>query len=364
MTTSLPLFCLCLEVFCCYKGSSGNFNLMKGETYVKFLTMLKKGFSLLALSPALLLGGCDVKAGVLNPQGPVARLQLDLISWSIYFMLGIVVVVFGLFAFMIWKYRATPENEGYEPPSIHGNTALEIIWTAIPIVIIIILTIPTIKSIYKLEDVPKEYKDVKPITINVTSAEWKWIFSYPEQGIETVNYVNIPKGTPVKFQLTSAGTMGSFWVPELGGQKYTMPGHNMELILAADKPGSYLGRNANFNGEGFTDMTFEVLSQTQSDFDKWVKDVKEKAPSLTKKDYNKILEHGSVGRMTYNGTHLKWVKTEHQHNHGTNSSTSNSSEHHSEKNHDEMNMDMDMDMSPKENEHKHTESTDNHMHHN
>ncbi|WP_040059570.1 cytochrome aa3 quinol oxidase subunit II [Priestia filamentosa] len=314
---------------------------------MNLLTRFKKALPILALSPTLFLGGCDFKAGVLNPQGPVARLQLDLISWSIYFMLGIMVVVFGLFAFVLWKYRAKPENEGYEPPNIHGNTLLEILWTAIPIVIIVILTIPTVKSIYELEDVPKAYKEVKPITINVTSAEWKWIFSYPEQGIETVNYVNIPKGTPVKFQLTSAGTMGSFWVPELGGQKYTMPGHNMELILAADNVGSFLGRNANFNGEGFAEMTFEVLSQTQSDFNEWVKEVKRTAPQLTKKDYNTILEPGSVGRMTFNGTHLKWVTSEHQHG-GTQSTHETSHDHEN---------------ATKENKQEEAMSTSSHEHH-
>ncbi|WP_141462816.1 cytochrome aa3 quinol oxidase subunit II [Bacillus cereus] len=303
----------------------------------------KKMISLLALlSPALLLGGCDVKSGVLNPQGPVARLQLDLISWSTYFMLGIVVVMFSLFTFIVWKYRATPENEGYQPPDVHGNLLLEIIWTIIPVIVIVVITIPTIKSIYQLEEIPKEYKHVKPITINVTSAEWKWIFSYPEQGIETVNYVNIPEGTPIKFQLTSAGTMGSFWVPELGGQKYTMPGHNMELILAADNPGSYLGRNANFNGEGFSQMTFEVLSQTHKDFDKWVKDVKKTAPEITKKDYDTILKHGSVGRMTFNGTHLKWVKPSHHHGEKTDVKSDKKQEehsHHDMENMDHMNMD-------------------------
>lgn len=292
--------------------------------------------SLVLLSSIFLLSGCDTsKIAVLNPQGPVAQKQYDLIVYSFWLMMIILVVVLGLFIFMVYKYREKRLAADYMPPDQHGNKWLEIIWTAIPIVIIIAVAIPTVKANYQLEDIPKGYEDKKPIVINVTSADWKWIFSYPEQGIETVNYVNIPEDTPVKFQLTSAGTMASFWVPELGGQKYTMPNHSMELILLADKPGSYLGRNANFNGEGFAHMDFEVLSQTQKDFDQWVKDVKNSAPALTKADYNKILKPGVVGRMTYTGTHLPWVKTPHQHGMMEKKETNQE--------HDMKDMDMDMD---------------------
>lgn len=285
------------------------------------------------LLSALILSGCNLKSAVLNPQGPVAQAQYDLIMYSVWFMLAIVIVVSALFTIMVVKYREKPENKDYEPPDQHGSTLLEIIWTAIPVVIIIALLIPTIKVIYQLEEIPEGYEDVEPITINVTSAEWKWIFSYPEQGIETVNYVNIPEDTPIKFQLTSAGTMGAFWVPELGGQKYTMPGHDMELILLAENPGSYIGRNANFNGEGFTHMDFEVLSQSHSEFEQWVNEVKQTAPSLTKEDYETILEEGLVGRMTFTGTHLEWVEqhhSEHEANTDENHADHGDSEHEEE----------------------------------
>lgn len=271
--------------------------------------MFKKGYliPLLAFLPVLLLSGCNSKMVVFDPKGPAARDILDLINWSLVFMLIVVVVVFGLFGYIIWKYRATPKNKGYEPPEEHGSTKLEIIWTVIPILIVIALTIPTVKTIYKLEKVPQGYENKKPITINVTSADWKWIFSYPEQGIETVNYVNIPAGTPVKFKLTSAGTMQSFWVPALGGQKYTMNKMETELYLTADKPGEFLGRNTNFNGKGYADMEFTVEAKSSKDFDKWVKEVKASAPKLTEKKYNELLKPTHLGRETFIGTHLAWV---------------------------------------------------------
>ena len=116
----------------------------------------------------------------------------------------------------------------YEPPEQHGNTLLEIIWTLVPVIIVIALSIPTVKVTYS-EEVPKESKHIKPVEIYVTSANWKWLFSYPEEKIETVNYLNIPAGVPIQFKLT-VGPMNAFWVPELGGMKYTMDGMIMDLI--------------------------------------------------------------------------------------------------------------------------------------
>ncbi|MBY0120358.1 cytochrome aa3 quinol oxidase subunit II [Bacillus sp. S/N-304-OC-R1] len=259
----------------------------------------------LALLIPSVLSGCDLV--VFQPQGPVARSITELIDWSLLWMLLVVVVVFALFGVIIWKYREKPENMDYEPPEEHGNTLLEIIWTTIPILIVIALTIPTVNTLYDLEKVPKGYENKKPITINVTSADWKWIFSYPEQGIETVNYVNIPEDRPVLFKLTSAGTMQSFWVPALAGQKYTMNKMETEMYVVAENPGSYLGRNTNFNGRGYADMEFEVLAQTEKDFDKWVKEAQDRAPKLTEDKYYELLKPTVLGRLTFSNTHLAWV---------------------------------------------------------
>jgi cytochrome aa3-600 menaquinol oxidase subunit II len=265
-----------------------------------------KALALLAL-PLLLLTGCETNMVVFEPQGPVARSITDLINWSLIWMLLVVVVVFGLFAYIVWRYREKPENMDYEPPEEHGSTLLEIIWTAIPILILVALTIPTVQTLYALEEVPKGYEEKEPITIHVTSADWKWIFSYPEQGIETVNYVNIPAGTPIDFRLTSASTMQSFWVPALGGQKYSMGKMETQMYLVADNPGSYFGRNTNFNGRGYAEMEFEVLAQTQADFDQWVQDVKDTAPKLTETEYEDLLKPTHLGRLTFSNTHLEWV---------------------------------------------------------
>ncbi|SFD43743.1 cytochrome aa3 quinol oxidase subunit 2 [Bacillus sp. 491mf] len=270
---------------------------------------LKKKFwklaSLLPLSLLLFLGGCE-KIAVLNPQGPVAKSQYDLIIWSLILMSVIIVVVFVLFTIILIRYREKPENMDYEPPDIHGNTLLEVIWTIFPIIIVVALAIPTVKATYASEKPPEQTKDIKPVEIYVTSANWKWLFSYPEEGIETVNYLNVPAGVPIQFKLTSVGPMNAFWVPELGGMKYTMDGMIMDLYLQADKPGSYTGRSANFSGEGFTHMEFELEAKTKEEYNKWVKEAKG-APNLSENKYKEIIQPGVVGRMTFSNTHLKYV---------------------------------------------------------
>lgn len=269
---------------------------------------MKKGiFAFLTTAPLLFLSGCESKLVVFDPQGPVARSITELINWSLIWMLLVVVVVFGLFGYIVWKYRERKENLDYEPLDEHGSTILEIIWTAIPILIVLALTIPTVKTLYALEEVPQGYEDKEPITIHVTSADWKWIFSYPEEGIETVNYVNIPEDTPILFKLTSASTMQSFWVPALGGQKYTMGKMETEMYLVADHSGSYEGQNTNFNGRGYADMKFEVLAQTRAEYDEWVEEVKDTAPKLTEAEYEDLLKPTHLGRLTFSNTHLEWV---------------------------------------------------------
>ncbi|MGG3854995.1 cytochrome aa3 quinol oxidase subunit II [Caldifermentibacillus hisashii] len=253
------------------------------------------------------LSGCNLV--VFDPQGPQARKITELINFSLVWIGLVVVVVLALFIWVVVKYRATPENEGYEPPNEEGNKWLEIIWTSIPIVIVTILTIPTIKTLVELEEVPEGYKDKEVINIHVTSADWKWIFSYPEEGIETVDYVTIPVNKPVNFKLTSAGTQQSFWIPSLAGQKYTMPNMETELIVVAEREGQFWGKNTNFNGEGYSEMVFEVDVKSETDFEEWVAEVQELAPELTQEEYaNKILKPSVLGqRLTYSNTHLDFI---------------------------------------------------------
>jgi cytochrome o ubiquinol oxidase subunit II len=111
---------------------------------------------------------------------------------------------------------------------------------------------------------------VNPIRVQVVSLDWKWLFIYPDQGIASINQLTIPVGTPISFELTSSGVMNSFFVPQLGGQIYTMAGMVTRLHLQADHPGTYRGLSANFSGDGFADMRFAVDAVTAGEFERWV----------------------------------------------------------------------------------------------
>ncbi|WP_028785015.1 cytochrome aa3 quinol oxidase subunit II [Thalassobacillus devorans] len=272
----------------------------------------RRWLALLPLSLVFLLSGCS-ELTVLDPKGPVGQSQKDLIVFSLWFMLGIVVVVFALFTFMVIKYRNRPgrDDKDYDP-DLHGNTAIEIVWTVIPLIIVIILSVPTVTTLFDLEKPPEGSQDKEPLVIYATSADWKWFFSYPEQGIETVNYLHIPTDRAIEFRLSSADSMAALWIPRLGGQKYNMAGMENTLYLEADEPGVYDGRNSNFNGEGFTEQTFKVHAESENAFKEWVEKTKKEAPKLTQKKYNELLDPGLSKKLTFSNTHLAWV------DHGTN----------------------------------------------
>ncbi|WP_129689390.1 cytochrome aa3 quinol oxidase subunit II [Gottfriedia acidiceleris] len=252
---------------------------------------------------ALVMGACD-KITVLDPKGPVAKTQADTIIFSMLMMLGVLLVVYILYIVILYKYRASKLPKDYEPPHEEGSKTLEIIWTVIPIIIVAVLSVVTVKTTNAVESVPKGHENDKPLVIYASSSNWKWHFSYPEQGIETVNYVNIPTNRNVEFRLYSFGPITSFWIPQLGGQKYAMSDMVTKLNFVASNEGSFIGKNSNFNGKGFAGMEFEVLAMNDKDFNGWVKDVKETAPALTEKEFNKLLKIEHLGRKTYTSTHL------------------------------------------------------------
>jgi cytochrome o ubiquinol oxidase subunit 2 len=126
---------------------------------------------------------------------------------------------------------------------------------------------------------------VKPVTIQVVALRWKWLFIYPEQGVASVNYVQFPEDTPVNFVITSDAPMNSFWIPQLGGQVYAMPGMSTKLHLIADHTGDYAGSSANLSGAGFASMKFRARSTSSSDFDEWVRTIKQSDSLLTADNY-------------------------------------------------------------------------------
>lgn len=266
---------------------------MKKKTSLMFLV-----FGVLAI-----LAGCEPLT-VFDPKGPNAKTLSDTIILSIITMAFILLVVYILLAFMLTKYRASKTPADYEPPHEEGSHILEIIWTVIPIIIVACLAIVTVKSTSTVEATPEGYGNKEPLVVYASSSNWKWHFSYPEEGIETVNYVNLPIDRPIEFKLYSFGPITSFWIPQLAGQKYAMSDMVTTIHLAADEVGSFMGRNSNFSGRGFAEMEFEAQTMTQADFDQWVADVKANEKPLTEEKFSELLAAEHVGRSSYSSTHL------------------------------------------------------------
>jgi len=294
--------------------------------------MKKSWLRLIGLSTIVtMLTGCDPLL-VLDPKGPQAQVQAKDIMLSIGIMSFIVLIVFVLLAYMLVKFRASKQSPDYKPPHIKGSTKVEIICVGIPVLIVAYLSFISVESNYKVESTPEKYKQEEPLIIYASTSTWKWHFSYPEEDIETVNYLYIPAERPIEFKLYSYGPITSFWIPQLGGQKYAMADMVNTLHLAADLPGEYMGRNANFNGKGFAENTFNVTAVTQDEFDDWVKEVKATAEPLTEEKFNTLLEPGHVGQSTYTGTHLTFLPAPEGENGGHQHGTSHIKDHASQQN--------------------------------
>ncbi|MBB6453228.1 cytochrome aa3-600 menaquinol oxidase subunit 2 [Salirhabdus euzebyi] len=308
----------------------------------------KLSLSFLFFTIITVLTGCG-NLLVLDPKGPQAQTQADVIMISIWTMLFVVIVVFALLAYMLIKYRASKQSDDYEPPHIEGSKVMESIFVGIPVIIIIFLSIVSVKSNYAVESTPEGYEDQEPLVIYASSSNWKWHFSYPEQDIETVNYLYIPTDRALEFKLYSHGPITSFWVPQLGGQKYAMADMVTTLHLAADVPGEFFGRNANFSGKGFAHNTFNVNAVPPAEFEEWVDEVKETASPITEDRFQELLEPGHLGQLTFTGTHLEFSPAP-EHNHGGSQSHD---KHDGHENHDHH---------EKHEDHEEEESSDHHHH--
>ncbi|ANJ58163.1 ubiquinol oxidase subunit II [Pseudomonas silesiensis] len=233
----------------------------------------------------LLLGGCNMT--LLNPTGQVGLEQRNLIITATLLMLLVVIPVIVMTFLFAWKYRASNTNATYTPKWNH-STKIEIaVWT-VPILIIIALGYVTYVSTHELDPYRPLESDVKPITIEVVSLDWKWVFIYPEQGIATVNKIVFPTNTPVNFKVTSDSVMNSFFIPGLGGQIYAMAGMQTKLHLIANRDAEMEGISANYSGAGFTGMKFKAISTSQENFDAWVSEVKKAPKQLESAEYEAL----------------------------------------------------------------------------
>lgn len=235
---------------------------------------------------------------MLNPKGMIALAERNLMGLSIALMLVVVIPVFILTFYIAWHYRAGNTKAEYTPDWNHSVLA-ETVWWGFPFLIIAILSVVTWTTSHELDPYKPLESTVKPLRIQVVALNWKWLFIYPEQKIATVNYLQFPEKVPLNFELSADAPMNSFWIPELGGQIYAMPGMTSKLHLIADERGTFRGSSANISGKGFAGMVFEATASSSEDFEKWVEKVKQSPLALDEKSYEELAKPSSYQPISF-----------------------------------------------------------------
>lgn len=236
---------------------------------------------------------------VLDPKGLIAIKQRKLIIVSALLMFIVVIPVLIMVFIFTWRYGVSNKKSKYSPDWAHSHLA-ETIWWGVPFVIVTILAVITWKTSHELNPFKPIETDKKPLTIQVVALQWKWLFIYPEQEIATVNFVEFPENVPLSFDISGDSPMNSFWIPQLGGQIYAMPGMRSKLHLVAYEKGEFEGRSANLSGDGFAGMIFKAKATSQEEFESWVNSVKSSGKIMNRKVYEKLVEPTSyVAPMFY-----------------------------------------------------------------
>ena len=216
----------------------------------------------------LFLAACDSDRpqSTFGPQGPVADRQLSLF-WIIFWIAVVVfILVEGMLVYLIVRYRRRPDQEGI-PPQIHGNTRLEIVWTVIPAIIIVGIAVPTYITIADQNSPP----DGEVLDVIVVAHQWWWEFQYPGLGVITANELVVPVNVPVSLTLLSQDVIHSFWIPKLAGKVDVVPNNANQMWFVAPEPDEFFGQCAELCGIAHAHMRFRVRSETQADFDLWVR---------------------------------------------------------------------------------------------
>jgi cytochrome o ubiquinol oxidase subunit II len=250
-----------------------------------------------ACAAACVLCSCR-KAGVLDPQGPVAAAERLILLNATGIMLVVVVPVIVLTLAVAWWYRASNTRAVRRPEWSYSGQIELTVW-AIPAMVVILLAGVAWIGSQQLDPARKLESREKPIRIEVVSLDWKWLFIYPDQQVATVGQLVVPVETPIEFVLTSATVMNAFFVPQLGSQIYTMPGMTTHLNLLAEHAGDYPGFSSHFSGDGFSDMRFTMHAVPDAEFGDWVARTRSQGVELNDAAYMQLMHAGNVATRNY-----------------------------------------------------------------
>ena len=210
---------------------------------------------------------------IFAPETTPARSIFDLSMFVLAITAIIFVVVGSLLVYSIVKFRGRAADDGREPAQVYGSTQIELAWTVIPILIVVVLFIATAQVIHAVQDAPKPPSAVE---VTVIGHQFWWEYRYPGLGIVTANELHIPVSDPARprptfLKLLSADTDHSFWIPQLGGKTDLIPNHPNSMWMDPRRPGVFLGQCAQYCGTQHAKMLLRVSVDSPEDFDAWVR---------------------------------------------------------------------------------------------
>jgi cytochrome c oxidase subunit 2 len=223
-------------------------------------------FAMLTLGGAS-LAGCAGSPTFLLPNSSISADQADLYSILIYLSIGVFVLVIGWLLYNIIRFRRRAGDDTL-PKQVHGNTPLEITWTVLPILLVAVLFVLTVRTVNAVAAPSSSGDDVN---VTVVGHRWWWEFDYPDYGFVTANEMHVPVGATVQIDVESVDVIHSFWVPQLSGKADAIPGQTNHLWFKADQIGEYHGQCSEYCGLNHANMRIKLVVESQDDFDAWAK---------------------------------------------------------------------------------------------
>lgn len=223
------------------------------------------------------------------PKSPVAQEIVDFHNMTLVIITLITIFVLGLLAYVIFRYR---ESANPTPSKTTHNTVLEVVWTLVPILILVVIAIPSFKLLYKAAEIPES-----EMTLKVIGHQWYWAYEYPDHGnftfdsyivpeedlkdgqprlLTTDNKVYLPTDTNIRVILTAADVLHNWAIPALGLKTDTVPGRLNEVWVNIEEPGTYYGMCSELCGTGHGFMPIEVEAVSREQFDAWVAEAQTK----------------------------------------------------------------------------------------
>jgi cytochrome c oxidase subunit II len=201
-------------------------------------------------------------SNALDPQSPLARAIYDLGIVSTIILGLIFVIVTSGIVYAILRFRARAGDP--DPKQIAGNKKVELTWTIIPFLIVLLLFALTIEAMNRSDPLPAPSPDLV-----VTGHQFWWQADYPASGVTIANEIHIPAGKPLSVRLESKDVLHEFWVPKLTRKMTNVPGQPNHIWLQADKPGTYIGQCSEFCGTQHAWMRIVVVAEEPAQFEQW-----------------------------------------------------------------------------------------------